>query len=300
MPDQPDYPPIIDDLRFELERVGEALIERLRPELQALHQEMSGLRTELQHAFRSPSLQRSEPSEAEIATTELYSWFIDPAAGVWHISVPPDPTRVFHIADCVGLAYIQAVLRVYPNELSPSQVQVLAGNGTAISPFARGPQLADLCVDDVEQENRMCPHYENLQLPLDKRAKREVCERLRSICEEIETAERNNDLAQKNSLHFEKEQILEYLDNATGKNNRQRRMSSHEASARDAVRKGIKRAIATIAKVDSNAAEFLNKHIKTGWKVSYIGPEIQWRFHVPDLAWTSKVPKRHEKSRFLK
>jgi hypothetical protein len=281
----------IDTLRGELKRDREALIDRLRLEFQALCSEIERVITrELQYAFPSLSQHRIELGETESTTTDFYVWFKD-AADVWHISVPANPTRVSYVCDCVGFAYIQAVLRAYPNELLPSQVQALAGNGTAISAFALGPQLVTLCVDDEEQEGNLCPHYETLQLPVDERTKREVCEKLRCIREEIETAERNNDLAQNNLLQSEKEQLLEYLNNAIGKNKRPRPMNSHEKSARDAVRHGIKRAITTISKIDPKAADFLREYIRVGWKVAYTGPEIRWRFFRPNPD-VDKVPTK--------
>ena len=40
-----------------------------------------------------------------------YVWYRDPVAGVWKISVPPNPDRAFSVADFVGLGYIQVALR---------------------------------------------------------------------------------------------------------------------------------------------------------------------------------------------
>ena len=121
--------------------------------------------------------------------------------------------------------------------------------------------------------------FETTQLILDETEKSEIKSRLKEIEESLAEAERNHDQAQIFLCKTEKEGILEFLECASGKGKRPRRMKSPQGLARDAVRNGIKRAIEKISKIDSDAGQFLKKHIKTGWKVSYTGREVDWQFY---------------------
>jgi hypothetical protein len=59
----------IDDLRSELRRAGEAWIELLRPELQALRRGIVGdVATELRHASRGQSRRRIDPRKQAIVS----------------------------------------------------------------------------------------------------------------------------------------------------------------------------------------------------------------------------------------
>jgi hypothetical protein len=213
-----------------------------------------------------------------------YVWYRDPASGVWNISVPPKPEG-FPVKDLVGLAYIQVALREHGKEAPAFQIQAFAEArkvGATLS--SAGPGLLDGNRDDegIAHEGRLndgLSGYETTQLVLDKTEMSKIKNELKDIETSLAKAELNHDQAQIVLFKTEKEKILEFLDHARGKGKRSRRMKSPHGLACDAVRNGIVRAIDKISKIDSDAGQFLKKYIKTGWIVSYTGPEVNWQFY---------------------
>ena len=128
-------------------------LNSLREELQKVRHEIVGdLSAVLRSGSGRESPGRVDPSETETASPNYCSWYKDPAAGVWTISLPPNPDKVFSVAHCVGLSYIQVILRACPKELSPSQVQALAGikDSTEIISSAVTPSLVSHGGEAVE------------------------------------------------------------------------------------------------------------------------------------------------------
>jgi len=261
-------------------------LDSLCAELQKVRREIvNDISAVLRAVTRQDSRGRVDPSETETASPNYCVWYKDPAAGVWTISLPPNPDKVFSVAHCVGLSYIQVILRACPKELSPSHVQALAGikDSTEIISSAVTPSLVANVGGDGTADDRLTlgiSDFETRQHPFDRTALAQIHKQLKDIEASLDEAERNHDQAQRNRLTGDKEELLKNLKAAFGKQNRQRPMSSHEGAARDAVRRGVGRAIDMILRIDADAGRFLRLHIKTSWKCSYTGPEFnKWRFY---------------------
>jgi hypothetical protein len=200
-------------------------------------------------------------------------WYKD-AGNVWHVSLPPDPDKELCEQDYVGFGYIHVVLREHPNELLAYQVQSLVTTkSSGALPFVGADE-------GWAKENRPddgFSDFETTQLILDKTEKSKIKSKLKDIEAGLAKADRNHDQAQILLWKTERENILEFLNRARGKGKRPRRMKTPHGLACDAVRNGIVRAIDKIEKRDAAAGQFLRKNIKTGWKVSYIGPEVDWK-----------------------
>jgi len=206
-------------------------------------------------------------------------WYQEFAGGVWTISVPLNPEKVLHVADCLGLGYIQVALREYPKQPPAYRVKALASKATA-SPTA--PCRLQGSSDEEDEAHEGPPDnglsgYEKPQVPFDRKALADIKQKLDSINNELEEARCCNSQAQFDRLTTEKEEILKHVKAAFGLRNRQRQMSSPNNSARESVGKSIRRAIGKISKIDADAGKFLRKHIKIGWEVSYIGPNVEWK-----------------------
>ena len=196
-----------------------------------------------------------------------YVWIKDFEAGTWRVSVPPHPENILVLKHCVGLAYIRVVLGARGQEIPAFQVQALAPEKHSYHTAGNHRQPLEGLGD-----------FESSQVVLDDEAKREYRGRLESIRGEIEEAERWSNRGRIASLRGELKQIVDQLNRATGKNKRTRDMGSPQAAARQAVQKGIVRAIQLVSRSDAAAGQFLKRYIRTGWKVSYAGPEVEWQF----------------------
>jgi hypothetical protein len=212
-----------------------------------------------------------------------YVWYQDPASGVWTISVPPNPGDFLHMQHCVGLRYIQVALREYPKELEPSRIQALAGAEIDSGlPLAEPPRL-DASIDDEHGGRRRIDGFSSYETPeetFNKEGKAKIEEELRHFRDEIEEARSNNDQARVSYWTEQMDELLEFVRRDTDHRGRPRILNPKEKHPADSVRNGIKRAIAKISKSNPNVGQFLKDNItKTGSKVSYSGPEVEWRFY---------------------
>jgi hypothetical protein len=116
---------------------------------------------------------------------------------------------------------------------------------------------------------------------LDAQAKTEYKRRIKDLRQELDQAERFNDLQRKTEVHNELQGIAEHLASAIGLGGRDRKASSDSERARSAVTKCIKRAIGAIGEAIPSLGHHLAARIKTGYFCSY-NPHPQrpvaWKF----------------------
>lgn len=113
---------------------------------------------------------------------------------------------------------------------------------------------------------------------LDKKALREIKTRLDAIRDEQDEAREFQDFARVERLEEEAEFLRGQVAQATGLGGRQRRASSDQERARQAVKKAVRRAIAAVGEVHPSLGRHLEQSIRTGKTLVY-DPE-------PPRAWT--------------
>jgi hypothetical protein len=112
---------------------------------------------------------------------------------------------------------------------------------------------------------------------LDSKAKVQYQQRLKELHEELELAERLNDLARIQAARAEIEFIEDQLAAATGLGGRTRRTGSHAERARLAVTKTVKAALARIREADPELGRHLTSSIRTGNFCVYLARQpITW------------------------
>jgi hypothetical protein len=116
---------------------------------------------------------------------------------------------------------------------------------------------------------------------LDAHAKAEYRRRLSDLRQELNQAERFNDLQRKTELQNEFQAIADHLASAVGLGGRARKASSGAERARSAVTKCIKKAIQKIGEGIPSLSYHLAARIKTGYFCSY-NPHpdrpVSWKF----------------------
>jgi len=116
---------------------------------------------------------------------------------------------------------------------------------------------------------------------LDAQAKAECKCRVNDLRQDLDQAERFNDLQRKTEVQDELQAIADHLASAVGLGGRDRRTSSNAERARSAVTKCIKKAIRKIGEVIPSLGYHLAARIKTGYFCSY-NPHpdrpVAWKF----------------------
>jgi hypothetical protein len=116
---------------------------------------------------------------------------------------------------------------------------------------------------------------------LDARAKAEYGRRINELRQELNQAERFNDLQRKTEVQNQLQAIAGHLDSAVGLGGRDRRTSSDAERARSAVTKCIKKALQKITETLPSLGYHLAARIKTGYFCSYKPhPDrpVAWKF----------------------
>lgn len=116
---------------------------------------------------------------------------------------------------------------------------------------------------------------------LDEKAKAEYKRRLNDLRQDLNEAERFNDLQRKTEVQNELQAIVECLASAVGLGNRDRRSGSDAERARSAVTKCIKKAIQKIAEAIPSLGYHLAARIKTGYFCCYDphpDRRVAWKF----------------------
>ena len=104
---------------------------------------------------------------------------------------------------------------------------------------------------------------------LDSTARAQYRRRLEDLRDELETAERNNDLGRAEHARSEIEFIQAEISAAVGWHGRNRKRASHTERARLAVTKAIKAALVQIRAADPELGRHLSLGIRTGFFCSY-------------------------------
>ena len=116
---------------------------------------------------------------------------------------------------------------------------------------------------------------------LDARARAEYKRRVNDLRQDLNQAERFNDLQRKTEVQNQLQAIAGHLDSAVGLGGRDRRTSSDAERARSAVTKCIKKAVREIGEAIPSLGYHLAARIKTGYFCSY-NPHpdrpVAWKF----------------------
>lgn len=168
---------------------------------------------------------------------------------VWEVAWAGTP---FHVKDAKGVHYLTRLLAQPGQELHALD---LAG-GTAAS---QAPGAA------VDPELSIRGRGQDDAGPLlDGRAKAEYRQRIGDLDEEIEEAERFNDLERAGRAREELEFLTHQLSAAVGIHGRDRRASSDSERARVNVTRALRATVDRIAKHDANLGHHLRTCVRTG------------------------------------
>ncbi len=105
---------------------------------------------------------------------------------------------------------------------------------------------------------------------LDPDTKKEYKKRLEEIEEELEEANKNNDIGKDETLEEEKQKILDELKKATTIKGKHRPFSDDQEKARKMITEAIRRFLKVIEKRDKNLYNHFKESIKTGNMFCYI------------------------------
>jgi hypothetical protein len=113
---------------------------------------------------------------------------------------------------------------------------------------------------------------------LDTTAKAQYQRRLQDLCEDLEIAERGDDVGRADQARTEIEFIEAEVTAAVGLGGRDRKGSSHAERARLAVTKAIKAALIRVRAVDPELGRPISISIQTGYFCAYLPAQpINWR-----------------------
>jgi hypothetical protein len=114
---------------------------------------------------------------------------------------------------------------------------------------------------------------------LDPKAKADYRRRLGELKEELEEAERLNDLGRKERLREEFDFVTAELAAAIGLGGRDRKTASHVERARSMVSNRIRFSMSRIEAMDSALGRHLNESIRTGYLCAYLPRQpVDWQF----------------------
>ncbi len=114
---------------------------------------------------------------------------------------------------------------------------------------------------------------------LDAAAKADYRQRLEELREELEEAERLNDLGRAQVLRAELKSVTAELSAAVGKGGRDRKAASHIERARSMVSKRIKISMHRIRRANPALASHLAEYFRTGYYCAYLPDRpVHWQF----------------------
>ncbi len=151
------------------------------------------------------------------------------------------------IKDAVGQAYIAQLLACPRRKIfAPDLLEAMTGESTAARVGSAGAQADQPTLDDVKRQ------YLELQ-------------------EDLQEAERNNDLAAQERLQHELDGLTDYLKTVKGFGGRTRQAADDADKIRRAITQAIGRTIESLGKSDKlpAAAQHLENAIRTGLFMSY-------------------------------
>ena len=176
------------------------------------------------------------------------------------------------LKDRKGLRCVAYLLR-HPGQEFPAQELV-----SAAQPAGNGCTATYELADSLNQVDTIARNLGDNGAALDATAKAQYRHRLDDLREELELAERRNDLGQAARTRFEIEFITDQLTASIGLHGRDRKIASHAERARVAATKSIKSALNQIREADTELARHLALSIKTGYFCGYLPKSpVNWR-----------------------
>ena len=173
------------------------------------------------------------------------------------------------LKDSVGLVYIHHLIQHPGRELLAMVLVQQTRGAAAVGRTATAAETrdADLSDDDTSGTGAL----------LDPQAKRDYRKRIEDLEEDIEEAERNNNLAAAANAREELQFLKSQLSEAFGLGGQPRPVGSPAENARKSVSEAIRRALKNIRSMDSHLGNHLTNSINTGVRVSY-SPEsaVDW------------------------
>lgn len=173
------------------------------------------------------------------------------------------------LTDLKGLGYLAVLLREPRREFHVTHLDAAAGEAPAPTPgVASNRQLGEeLPADGLEAAGEM----------LDSKAAADYRKRLEEIDQELEKAERNQDLGAAEKLREEQQFIRDELHAASGLRGSSRRLDDPVKRELDRVRNAINRALDKIRKQHESLADHLDGAIRRGKAWSYHPePPVTW------------------------
>jgi hypothetical protein len=226
-------------------------------------------RNNVQATSASESLERVEesPTHEQCQSTEMSGAFRKEGE-YWTVAWAKSESKLKHRK---GLDYIAYLLR------HPGQEFGAIDLISAIQPggLAKGSTSRD---GTHQEHDGIARSLGDAGAILDATAKEQYKRRLQDLREDLESAERDNDLSGADKARAEIEFIEGEVVAAVGLGGRDRKSSSHAERARLAVTKAIKTAISRIREVDSELGKHLSLSIQTGYFCTYVPAQpITWR-----------------------
>ena len=177
-----------------------------------------------------------------------------------------DQGRVLRLKDTKGLRYIAYLLRYPDHEFHVLDV-VAAVEGTRQQ--SETDAYARLTKDQLAECGLTVSGGTPSEALLDPQARAEYQTQIRELQEEIDEAERNNDLERAADLKEERDLILDELRAGLGLGGRDRRASSPAERARVNVRKHVGKALGRIERGHEALGRHLRNAIRTGAFCNY-------------------------------
>jgi hypothetical protein len=174
--------------------------------------------------------------------------------------------RQFSLRDLKGLRYIAYLLR-HPGREFPVLDLVAAIEGTRQQ--CEAGWHAGMTEEQLAEDGLALSEGNRSEPLLDPQAKNEYQTRIQELQEEIDEAERNNDLERAANLKEEQGSIIEQLRSASGLGGRERRTPSPAERARVNVTKLVGSALGHIEKQHEALGRHLRNAIRTGAFCSY-------------------------------
>ena len=176
-----------------------------------------------------------------------------------------DPEHVCRLRDTRGVRYIAHLLRYPDREFHVLDLVALV-EGTQ-QPEAGG--YPGMTTDQLAEDGLTLSGGEGRERLLDAQARTEYQTAIRELDEEINEAERNNDVERAANLKEQRDLILEQLRAAFGLGGRERRTGSPAERARVNVTKQVGKAVERIEKEHEALGRHLRNAIRTGAFCSY-------------------------------
>jgi len=205
----------------------------------------------------------NSPGATEGAANAAPERRFEKTGDVWSLQFEGTSVLVVHR---IGMAYIEHLLRSPNHPLSCMKLQAAVGG----NPDGR------TVLDKQDEAELPAASFVGNEI-LDEPARKQYRERLASIEDELQQAERNNDMGQRERLTEEKQWLIEELKSKIGLAGRPRRFATDAEKARKAVSGAIVASLKMIGKQHPELAKHLDDRIDRGAHCCYRGDGIDWK-----------------------